>query len=279
MNARPPPDPTSRPRSSGSARGRADVAPAVEDRGAEPPRRLDLVGAREERRVAEHAVEQQALVRLGRLHAERRPVQEVHVHRLDAQRLRPAPSHRSAARCPRRAGCAARARWARSRRSGSVRRRPRRSRKRRVRHAAELDRDLGRALRHPLAGADVERAFPPSASCRCRAERDERLARESGSTPLLLAIAGNVLPRPSPPRTARAPCATARRRDGSGGSRAAPSPSRRAPLGLEARRRLHRDQRDQLHHVVLHDVAQRAGLLVVAPRPSTPISSATVIWT
>ena len=32
---------------------------------------------------------------------------------------------------------------------------------------------------------------------------------------------------------------------------------------LEQVRRLHRDQRDQLQHVVLHHVAQRAGLVVV----------------
>ena len=35
-------------------------------------------------------------------------------------------------------------------------------------------------------------------------------------------------------------------------------------LGAEVRRRLHADERDQLHDVVLDDVAQRARLLVVA---------------
>ena len=34
-------------------------------------------------------------------------------------------------------------------------------------------------------------------------------------------------------------------------------------FGVEVRGRLHADDRDQLHDVVLHDVAQRAGLLVV----------------
>ena len=35
--------------------------------------------------------------------------------------------------------------------------------------------------------------------------------------------------------------------------------SSRTAVGVEARRRLHRDQRQQLEHVVLHHVAQRAG--------------------
>ena len=41
--------------------------------------------------------------------------------------------------------------------------------------------------------------------------------------------------------------------------------SRRTALGVEARRRLHGDKAQQLHHVVLHHVAQRAGLLVKRP--------------
>src|ERR1700680_1765975 len=40
-------------------------SPSVENRRAEPPRLLDLVFARKEGRVTEHAVEEEALVRVG----------------------------------------------------------------------------------------------------------------------------------------------------------------------------------------------------------------------
>src|ERR1700686_2375030 len=62
-------------------------APAVEDCRAEAPRLLHLVLACKERGVAEHAVEQQALVRLGRFLEERAAVQEVHVDGADRHRL------------------------------------------------------------------------------------------------------------------------------------------------------------------------------------------------
>ena len=41
--------------------------------------------------------------------------------------------------------------------------------------------------------------------------------------------------------------------------------SSRSGVGLERRRRLHRDEADQLQQVVLEDVARRAGLLVERP--------------
>ena len=41
-------------------------------------------------------------------------------------------------------------------------------------------------------------------------------------------------------------------------------------VGVERRRRLHRQQRQQLEHVVLDQVAQRAGALVVAGAPPDP---------
>src|SRR5579862_266067 len=61
-------------------------APAVEDCGAEPPCLLDLILTGEQRRVAEHAIEDESLICVGRLLAKRRAVREVHVHRLDAKR-------------------------------------------------------------------------------------------------------------------------------------------------------------------------------------------------
>ena len=65
-------------------------------------------------RVAAHGVEQQRLVRLGRRRREGGAVLEVHVHGADLDALGRAPWRRSAARCPRPAGCAAPARSARA---------------------------------------------------------------------------------------------------------------------------------------------------------------------
>src|SRR5581483_7268631 len=66
---------------------RRALAPAVEDGRAEAPGLVDLVDAGEEGGVAEHAVEQQPLVRLRRLGEEGAAVEEVHADAADAQRL------------------------------------------------------------------------------------------------------------------------------------------------------------------------------------------------
>ena len=62
---------------------------------------VDLVVAREQRRVAAHRVEDQPLVGLGRLRHERRPVEELHVHRPDAHAARRGSSPRATATRPR----------------------------------------------------------------------------------------------------------------------------------------------------------------------------------
>src|SRR5439155_8108509 len=54
--------------------------PRVEDRVADTPRLLDLVGADEQRGIADERVEEQPLVRLGWLLQERGAVEEVHRH-------------------------------------------------------------------------------------------------------------------------------------------------------------------------------------------------------
>ena len=46
---------------------------------------------------------------------------------------------------------------------------------------------------------------------------------------------------------------------------------------VERRGRLHGNQAEKLEGMVLHHVAQRARLVIVAARPSTPMSSAHVI--
>src|SRR5579883_3655363 len=59
------------------------MAPTLQDRVDEGPLGLHLVAAGEQRRVAEHAVQQQALVRVGRLDVGRGAARECHVHRAD----------------------------------------------------------------------------------------------------------------------------------------------------------------------------------------------------
>src|SRR5207248_6301789 len=69
-------------------RERRPVArPRGDDRVDERPLLVDLVDAREERRVTEHRVKNQPLVRLGEPGAERPAVEEVHVHRANRHAL------------------------------------------------------------------------------------------------------------------------------------------------------------------------------------------------
>jgi hypothetical protein len=50
-------------------------------------------------------------------------------------------------------------------------------------------------------------------------------------------------------------------------------------VGREVDGRLHRQQAQELEHVVLHEVAQGARVVVVARAEPMPMSSAAVIWT
>src|SRR5205814_3482020 len=59
------------------------VGPGLDDRRDDAPRLLDLVRPREQRGVAEKCVENEGLVGIRRVDAERRAVREVHVHRPD----------------------------------------------------------------------------------------------------------------------------------------------------------------------------------------------------
>ena len=153
--------PTCRPRSSGSSAG---ALPARRDRVDERPLLVDLVRAREERRVAEHRVEDQPLVRLRAPGPERVAVEEVHVTVRIAS-PRPAPSRRSRARCPRPAGCGSGARSADpapaiSSKGGAAR-------------AGTGSRSSSRGSRAACRRAR-RTACPPSASCRRRASRRRR---------------------------------------------------------------------------------------------------------
>jgi hypothetical protein len=66
-----------------AALGARITVPAGDDRVDDAPRLFDLVGAREQRAVAEHRIEQQPLVGVGGLAAEGRAVAEVHAHVAD----------------------------------------------------------------------------------------------------------------------------------------------------------------------------------------------------
>ncbi len=158
--------------------------PGADDRVDELPLLLDLVLAREQRRVAEHRVEDQPLVRLGQPGAEGAAVEEVHVHGADRH---PGPGHLGADR----------------ERDALVRLhvdqqhvRPQAVAgdllERRVRRALELDRDRRLAPRQALAGADVERRVGPAPVVDVELRGDVRLGQRARRDALLLAVAGHL---------------------------------------------------------------------------------------
>ena len=132
----------------------------------------------------------------------------------------------------------------------------------RIRHVLELDEDLGVALGHALAGAQVEGNALPSPIVDVRLHRDEGLGRAVVAD--LLSIARHRL---AIDRAARILASHALRLDIGGRDR----PQRAQDLHflvahrgrVEIGRRLHRHQREQLEHVVLHHVAKRAGAVVI----------------
>ena len=121
----------------------------------------------------------------------------------------------------------------------------------------ELDENLRVALRHALAGAQVEGHALPPPIVDMGLQRDEGLGRAVAADFLVVAGTGSpsIAPRVYCPVTL---CAST--------SAAADRPKRAQHLYLlvahrgrvEVGRRLHRDQREQLEHVVLDHVAQRA---------------------
>ncbi len=140
---------------------RAVVPPRRLDRVDERPRGLDLVRAREECRVADHAVEQQALVGLRRLDQERGHVLEVHRHAADPQAG--ARHLRSETQRDALFGLDAQRDRVRVELARGV------GAEGHVGRALELDADLRHALGHPLALRGCRTARSPSANCRCEA--------------------------------------------------------------------------------------------------------------
>src|SRR6266508_1426131 len=176
--------------------GRALARPACVHVVDDPPLLLDLVGAREERRVAAQRIEDQALVGLGEACAKRAAVEEVHVHRahghalaghLDADAERDALVRLHVDR-------------------EHVRAQTVRLHEERMRRALELHGDRRLAPREPLAGAHVEGRVGPAPVLDPELRRDVRLGRRLGVDAFLLAVAGDHLPSTYPgpycPRTA-----------------------------------------------------------------------------
>ena len=135
-----------------------------------------------------------------------------------------------------------------------------------MRDGLQRDRDLGDLARQALAGAQVERHARPAPVVDLQAQRRVGLGRRARrARPPLRGS-------PAPPRRRQCPAPYCARTAISGISSARRRVDRVQHLdllvahlfGREADRRLHRDVAEQLEHVVLDQVAQRAGLVVVA---------------
>ena len=126
----------------------------------------------------------------------------------------------------------------------------------------ELDRDRRLAPREPLARPHVERRVRPAPVVDVELRGDVRLGQRVRVDARLLAV------RRAPPRPRRSRGRTARGRPTSAracaSTRSTFTFSFAHRVGGEVDRRLHRRQREELQQVVLEDVADRAGLLVVA---------------
>ncbi len=135
----------------------------------------------------------------------------------------------------------------------------------RERHVRELDHDFRLAALQPLAGAQEERHVRPAPVVDVRAQRDEGFRAAVRRHVVLLEIA---LDRLAVDRAGRVLAAHRVARD----VRQRHRPQRAQHLQLlvayrirvERHGRLHRDDAQQLQQVVLHHVAQRAGMVVEA---------------
>ena len=132
-----------------------------------------------------------------------------------------------------------------------------------MRHRLEGDGDLGIALRHALAGAQIDRDARPAPGVELAADRDEGLGTADMAE--LLGIAFDPLAVDH----ARPVLAAHRHALDIGADDRAerlqhPDLLVADGIGLELVRRLDREQAEQLQHMVLDHVAQVAGLVVIA---------------
>ncbi len=122
------------------------------------------------------------------------------------------------------------------------------------RRALQGDQHLGRRHRHPLAGADEERHPVPAPRIDVQPHRRVGLDRRVGGDPRLVAVA---LELPAHQVLGHQRANGAEHLDLLVADR----------LGVGPDRRLHRQQTDDLQHVVLDDVADRARLFVELAAP------------
>ena len=132
----------------------------------------------------------------------------------------------------------------------------------------ELDRDLRDLFGQAFAVAQVKGHARPAPVVEEQFQRDERLGARVGSDFRFVVVGDNLFPRD---RAAVVLAAQGELLDLRGRNR-----TNRAQhfhllvadvLGFQRDGRLHRHQREQLHHVVLHHVAQRARVVVIRAAP------------
>ena len=136
-----------------------------------------------------------------------------------------------------------------------------------MRHAAEADDDFRKALRQPFAGAQVEGHARPAPVGDAELERHESLG-----VALLLADVLQVAGNRAAVGEAGAILAAHRQRRGVGFVDRLQRFQHLQLLvaqgvRLERIRRLHGDEAEELHHMVLHHVADRARFFIVAAAP------------
>ena len=134
------------------------------------------------------------------------------------------------------------------------------------RRLAELDRDFGRALGQPLAGAEVERHAGPAPAVELQPQRDVGFGRRRRADAFFLAIARHFGAADPPGRVLRADDAVARVPfraigwiDASTSCLRSRTFSAENAIGGSIA-----IMREHLHQMVLDHVAQRAGPFVVA---------------
>src|ERR687889_77630 len=229
------------------------LGPSPHHRVQDLPRPFGLVRPNKKRRIAEQEVEEEALVGVRNLFKERRAIEEVHVDRSDREPRTGDLSpylHRDPL-----LGLDAHHQDVRLYLPGPG--------KRRVRCRLELDGDLRDPLRQPLARPDVERHSRPPPVVYKKLSRDVRLGRRVRRHVLLLAISRNLLaPHPAPGvLTPNGIALDLVLRDAA--DRFEDLYLLLAHrLGIEGDRRLHSGEAEDLHEVVLDDVAECSGLLV-----------------
>src|SRR6266540_4236505 len=132
---------------------------------------------------------------------------------------------------------------------------------RRMRCALELDRDRRLPPREPLSHTHVEGCVRPAPVVDVELRGDVGVRGRLRVDPLLFAVAGHLLALDE-----AAPVLSAHDRFRTGRVHCAQDLYLLVPdgVGREVDRRLHRRDREQLQEVVLEDVANRTGLLVVA---------------